>query len=113
LLRRYAELHDEYEKSGAKAFWYIKDDPNLSHDITRARRVQRFLTQPFSVAEPWTGTMGQYVPLTETIRGCQAILAGQYDHLPDPSLRCIGTFGHGTPVLTAFLSHKGSKYIGT
>jgi F-type H+-transporting ATPase subunit beta len=91
LLRRYADLHDEYEKSGVKAFWYIKDDPNLSHDITRARRVQRFLTQPFSVAEPWTGIMGQYVPLTETIRGCQALLAGQYDHLPEEAFYFVGT----------------------
>jgi RNA polymerase sigma factor (sigma-70 family) len=91
LLRRYADLHDEYEKSGVNAFWYIKDDPSLSHDLTRARRVQRFLTQPFSVAEPWTGTMGQYVPLTETMRGCQAILAGQYDHLPEEAFYFVGT----------------------
>ena len=91
LLRRYADLHDEYEKSGANAFWYIEDDPNLTRDITRARRLQRFLTQPFYVAEPWTGTLGQHVPLTETIRGCQAILAGQYDHLPEAAFYFVGT----------------------
>jgi F-type H+-transporting ATPase subunit beta len=91
LLRRYADLHDEYEKSGASAFWYIEDDRNLTRDITRARRVQRFLTQPFSVAEPWTGTLGQHVPLAETVRGCQAILAGQYDLLPEDAFYFVGT----------------------
>jgi F-type H+-transporting ATPase subunit beta len=91
LLRRYADLHDEYERAGADAFWYIEEDPNLTHDIARARRVQRFLTQPFSSAEPWTGTLGQHVSLTETMRGCQAILAGQYDHLPEAAFYFVGT----------------------
>jgi F-type H+-transporting ATPase subunit beta len=53
--------------------------------------VQRFLTQPFYVAEPWTGTLGQHVPLVETMRGCQAILAGQYDHLPEEAFYFVGT----------------------
>src|SRR6266516_1688118 len=57
----------------------------------RSRRVQRFFTQPFSSAEPWTGTLGQHVSLTETIRGCQAILAGQYDHLPEEAFYFVGT----------------------
>src|SRR5262249_9668639 len=65
LLRRYSDLYEEYEKDGANAFWHIDDDPNLSRDITRARRVQRFLTQPFYVAEPWTDSLGQHVPLSE------------------------------------------------
>jgi RNA polymerase sigma factor (sigma-70 family) len=91
LLRRYADLHDAYERTGADAFWYIEDDPNLRRDIARAGRVQRFFTQPFSSAEPWTGTLGQHVSLTETMRGCQAILAGQYDHLPEEAFYFVGT----------------------
>jgi F-type H+-transporting ATPase subunit beta len=91
LLRRYADLYDEYERAGANAFWYIEDDPDLTHDIARARRLQRFFTQPFYGAEPWVGTLGQHVPLTETIRGCQAILAGQYDHLPEEAFYFVGT----------------------
>src|SRR5262249_16706549 len=91
LLRRYADLHEEYERAGADAFWYIAEDPNLAHDIARARRVQRFLTQPFYGAEPWVGTIGQHVPLAETIRGCQAILAGQYDALPEAAFYFVGT----------------------
>jgi F0F1-type ATP synthase beta subunit len=51
----------------------------------------RVFTQPFSSAEPWTGTIGQHVPLAETIRGCQAILAGQYDHVPEEAFYFVGT----------------------
>ena len=91
LLRRYVDLHEAYERTGVDAFWYIEDDPNLTRDIARARRVQRFFTQPFSSAEPWTGTLGQHVSLTETMRGCQAILAGQYDHLPEDAFYFVGT----------------------
>jgi F-type H+-transporting ATPase subunit beta len=91
LLRRYADLHEEYERAGADAFWYIEEDSNLTHDIARARRVQRFLTQPFYGAEPWTGTIGQHVSLAETIRGCQAILSGQYDHVPEAAFYFVGT----------------------
>ena len=91
MLRRYVDLHEAYERTGVDAFWYIEDDPNLRRDIARARRVQRFFTQPFSSAEPWTGTLGQHVSLTETMRGCQAILAGQYDHLPEDAFYFVGT----------------------
>ena len=91
LLRRYVDLHKAYERTGADAFWYIEDDPTLTHDIARARRMQRFLTQPFDGAEPWSGTLGQHMPLAETIRGCQAILAGQYDNLPEAAFYFVGT----------------------
>jgi F-type H+-transporting ATPase subunit beta len=51
--------------------------------VTRARKIQRFLSQPFSVAETFTGTKGKYVSLQETIRGFNGIVAGDYDHLPE------------------------------
>lgn len=51
--------------------------------VARARRIQRFLSQPFSVAEQFTGMEGKYVPLSETIRGFKGILDGEYDHIPE------------------------------
>ncbi|HLJ57632.1 MAG TPA: hypothetical protein VKT77_21535 [Chthonomonadaceae bacterium] len=58
--------------------------------VARARRLERFLTQPFHVAEPYTGIAGKTVPLSETIRGCRAILVGDYDDLPEQALYMIG-----------------------
>ena len=58
--------------------------------VSRARKIERFLTQPFFVAEPYTGIPGKSVPLTETIRGCKAILSGAYDDLPEQSFYMIG-----------------------
>ena len=51
--------------------------------VARARRIQRFLSQPFSVAEQFTGMPGKYVPLEETIRGFKEILEGRYDDVPE------------------------------
>jgi F-type H+-transporting ATPase subunit beta len=58
--------------------------------VTRARRLQRFLTQPFSVTEAFTGVPGRSVPLAETLKGCQAILRGQCDRWAESSLYMIG-----------------------
>jgi len=58
--------------------------------VLRARKIQRFLSQPFFVAEVFTGTPGSYVSLNETIRGFKAILAGEYDHLPEQAFYMIG-----------------------
>ena len=59
--------------------------------VERARRIQRFLSQPFSVAQHFTGMEGRYVPLAETIGGFKAILEGEYDHLPIQAFYMIGT----------------------
>jgi len=75
----------------ADDLWYIEDDPNLAADINRARRLDRFLTQPFYGAEPWTGIIGQLVSIEETVANCQAILDGQYDKLPEEAFRFVGT----------------------
>nr|XP_024646195.1 ATP synthase subunit beta, mitochondrial [Macaca nemestrina] len=58
--------------------------------VSRARKIQRFLSQPFQVAEVFTGHMGKLVPLKETIKGFQQILAGEYDHLPEQAFYMVG-----------------------
>ena len=57
----------------------------------RARKIQRFLTQPFFVAETFTGQPGKYVPLRETIRGFAEILDGKHDDLPEQAFYMVGT----------------------
>ncbi len=59
--------------------------------VTRARKIQRFLSQPFFVAETFTGSPGKYVQLAETIRGFSAIVAGDYDHLPEQAFYMVGS----------------------
>ena len=59
--------------------------------VARARKIQRFLSQPFNVAEVFTGTPGVIVPLEETIRGFKGIVAGEYDHLPEAAFYMVGT----------------------
>ena len=58
--------------------------------VARARKIQRFLSQPFHVAEVFTGSPGKFVPLKDTIRGFKAIVAGEYDHLPEQAFYMIG-----------------------
>ena len=58
--------------------------------VGRARKIQRFLSQPFHVAEVFTGSPGKYVPLKETIKGFKAIVAGEYDHLPEQAFYMVG-----------------------
>lgn len=88
LLQRYAALHDVAEAGDVDAF-----TGNERIVALRARRVQRFLTQPFVVAEPWTGQPGEQVPIADTIAGVQAILAGHYDDVPEQALYFIGSIG--------------------
>jgi F-type H+-transporting ATPase subunit beta len=69
--------------------------------VSRARKIERFLTQPFFVAEPYTGIPGKSVPIAETIRGCKAILAGQYDDLPEQAFYMIGDIDEAVARATA------------
>lgn len=64
--------------------------------VRRARRIERFLSQPFFVAEVFTGQAGKYVPLRETIRGFKAIINGEYDHLPEQAFSMVGTIDEAT-----------------
>ena len=59
--------------------------------VQRARRLQRFLTQPFVVGENFTGQKGIIVPLKETIKGCAAIVAGECDEMPEQAFYMVGT----------------------
>jgi F-type H+-transporting ATPase subunit beta len=85
-LQRYKELKDIIAILGMDEL--SEEDKQI---VSRARRVQRFLSQPFFVAEVFTGTPGRYVPIKETIRGFKAILNGEYDHLPEKAFYMVGS----------------------
>jgi len=85
-LQRYKELRDIIAILGMDE---LSDEDKLV--VTRARKIQRFLSQPFFVAEIFTGSPGKYVPLKETIRGFKGILAGDYDDLPEQAFYMVGT----------------------
>lgn len=86
VLQKYNELLDIIAILGMDE---LSDEDKLI--VTRARRIQRFLSQPFTVAEQFTGMKGQYVPLKETIRGFNEILEGKYDDLPEQAFMFAGT----------------------
>ena len=67
----------------------LSEEDKLS--VSRARKIQRFLSQPFFVAEVFTGSSGKYVSLKDTIRGFQGILDGDYDHLPEQAFYMVGS----------------------
>ena len=85
VLQRYKELQDIIAILGMDE---LSEDDKLT--VTRARKIQRFLSQPFTVAETFTGQPGKYVQLAETIRGFNAIVAGDYDHLPEQAFYMVG-----------------------
>jgi F-type H+-transporting ATPase subunit beta len=85
-LQRYKELKDIIAILGMDE---LSDEDRLI--VARARKVQRFLSQPYFVAEVFTGTPGKYVPLKETIRGFNAIVEGEYDYLPEQAFYMVGT----------------------
>jgi len=85
-LQRYKELQDIIAILGMDE---LSDDDKLL--VTRARKMQRFLSQPFHVAEVFTGAPGIYCKRDDTISGFKAILAGEYDHLPEQAFYMIGS----------------------
>ena len=86
ILQRYKELQDIIAILGMDEL-----DDNDKLIVARARRIQRFLSQPFSVAEQFTGMEGKYVPLKETIRGFKEIIDGKHDDLPESAFLFVGT----------------------
>ena len=86
LLQRYKELQDIIAIMGMDE---LSEDDKLA--VSRARKVQRFLSQPFHVAEQFTGFQGKYVPLKETIRGFKEIIEGKHDDLPESAFLFAGT----------------------
>jgi F-type H+-transporting ATPase subunit beta len=86
ILQRYKELQDIIAILGIDE---LSDDDKVT--VQRARKIERFLSQPFNVAEQFTGTPGAYVPIAETIRSFQEILAGDHDDLPESAFLLKGT----------------------
>ena len=85
-LQRYKELRDIIAILGMDEL-----SPEDKLAVARARKIQRFLSQPFHVAEVFTGSPGKYVSLKETIRGFKGIVNGDYDHLPEQAFYMVGT----------------------
>ncbi len=86
ILQRYKELQDIIAIMGMDE---LSEEDKLI--VSRARKIQRFLSQPFSVAEQFTGMEGRYVPVKETVRGFREILEGQHDNLPESAFLFVGT----------------------
>lgn len=86
ILQRYMELQDIIAIMGMDE---LSDEDKLT--VARARKIQRFLSQPFSVAEQFTGYQGKYVPLKETIRGFKEIIEGMHDDIPESAFLFAGT----------------------
>ncbi|MBQ8825625.1 MAG: F0F1 ATP synthase subunit beta, partial [Oscillospiraceae bacterium] len=86
ILQRYKELQDIIAIMGMDE---LSDEDKLT--VSRARKIQRFLSQPFSVAEQFTGMEGKYVPLKETIRGFKEIIEGVHDDIPESAFLFAGT----------------------
>ena len=88
ILQRYKELKDIIAILGMDE---LSDDDKLA--VSRARKIQRFLSQPFFVAEVFTSSAGKYVSLKETIAGFKAIAEGEMDHLPEQAFYMVGSLG--------------------
>lgn len=86
ILQRYKELQDIIAIMGMDE---LSDEDKTT--VNRARKIQRFLSQPFSVAEQFTGMEGKYVPIKETIRGFKEIIEGKHDDLPESAFLFVGT----------------------
>lgn len=86
VLQRYKDLQDVIAILGMEE---LSDEDKVI--VARARRIQRFLSQPMFVAEPFTGQKGAYVPIKETVRGFKEILEGKHDHLPEAAFHMVGT----------------------
>ena len=86
VLQRYKELKDIIAILGMDEL--SEDDKQT---VSRARKIERFLSQPFHVAEVFTGSPGKYVSLKDTIAGFKGILAGEYDELPEQAFYMVGS----------------------
>jgi len=85
VLQKYKDLQDIIAILGMDE---LSDDDKLT--VSRARKMQRFLSQPFFVAEQFTGKAGRYVKLEDTIKGFNGILQGEYDDLPEQAFYYVG-----------------------
>jgi F-type H+-transporting ATPase subunit beta len=86
ILQRYKALQDIIAILGMDE---LSEEDKLT--VARARKIERFMSQPFSVAEAFTGTPGIFVALEDTIKGFKGLVAGDYDHLPEAAFYMVGT----------------------
>jgi F-type H+-transporting ATPase subunit beta len=86
ILQRYKALQDIIAILGMDE---LSEEDKLT--VARARKIERFMSQPFSVAEAFTGTPGIFVQLEDTIKGFKGLVAGEYDHLPEAAFYMVGT----------------------
>ncbi len=86
ILQKYKDLQDIIAILGMDE---LSEEDKLT--VARARKIQKFLSQPFFVAEQFTGVQGRYVPLEETIRGFKGLIEGEYDHIPEQAFYMVGT----------------------
>ncbi len=86
MLQRYRELQDIIAILGIDE---LSDEDKLT--VSRARKIERFLSQPMFVAERFTGQKGEYVPIRETVRGFKEIIDGNVDDLPETAFLYVGT----------------------
>ncbi len=85
VLQKYKELQDIIAILGMEE---LTEEDKLT--VARARKIQRFLSQPFHVAEQFTGTPGKYVPLKETVKAFKSVLDGEVDDLPEQAFYMVG-----------------------
>jgi len=86
ILQRYKALQDIIAILGMDE---LSEEDKLT--VARARKIERFMSQPFSVAEAFTGTPGIFVQLEDTIKGFKGLVAGEFDHLPEAAFYMVGT----------------------
>ncbi len=91
MLQRYRELQDIIAILGMEE---LADEDKRT--VNRARKIQRFFSQPFFVAEPFTGKEGRYVPVEDTIKGFEAILGGELDEYPETAFSMAGSIDEVT-----------------
>lgn len=104
MLQRYRELQDIIALLGMDE---LSEDDKLT--VARARKIQRFLTQPMFVAEAFTGRSGAYVPVKETVRGFKEILEGKHDELPEDAFFMVGTIDEAVEQGQKIMAESGDR----
>ena len=104
ILQRYKDLQDIIAILGMDE---LSDEDKVT--VPRARRIQRFLSQPFFVAEQFTGVPGKYVPLAETVRGFDEIVDGKHDDLPEQAFFMVGGIEEAVAQAKTLGGHGGRR----
>ncbi|MBI4202072.1 MAG: F0F1 ATP synthase subunit beta, partial [Chloroflexi bacterium] len=103
VLQRYKDLQDVIAILGMEEL--SEEDKVI---VTRARKIQRFFSQPFFVAEQFTGREGRYVSIRETVRGFKEILDGKHDPLPEQAFYMVGTIDEAVEAGQKLLAQAGA-----